>query len=328
MTSLDTTYRSLLKQALKHDPGPLTLTKLHGDASNRTYYRVTSADASTSIVMQLPDGPLSASEEITNFKGEKDELPFLNIGRFLAQHGMPVPQVLGFDPKTRSLLLEDLGSTPLEVLVSNTSPKARRQWYQKAIDLLLQWQSLSLKDPLGCYALMRSFDETLFNWEFDHFFEYGIEKRLKITMTAPDQKILTEWSRRFSHELTTLPQVLVHRDFQSRNLMVKEGKLYLIDFQDALIGPYVYDLTSLLRDSYVELDPQTLQELLQYYCQNRGLPASADFMTHFDLMTLQRKLKDAGRFIYIDRVKGNPAFLKSFPVSLRYARSALERHPE
>jgi aminoglycoside/choline kinase family phosphotransferase len=129
--------------------------------------------------------------------------------------------------------------------------------------------------------------------------------------------------------LTAMPQVLVHRDFQSRNLMVHDDALRLLDFQDALMGPLPYDLVALLRDSYVSLSPLLIDELIEYYLSLRRTGIrGADFLVMFDLMTIQRKLKDAGRFVYIDRVKGNASFLRHIPNSLLYVREAFERQKE
>src|SRR5262249_52553463 len=125
------------------------------------------------------------------------------------------------------------------------------------------------------------------------------------------------------------PYGFVHRDYQSRNLMVQPGPtLRILDFQDALLGPQVYDLVALLRDSYVELPAALVDEMLDEYAIRARLADRAQLRHLFDLQTVQRKLKDAGRFVYIDQVKGNPGFLQSIPASLRYVRAALDRLPE
>jgi hypothetical protein len=130
------------------------------------------------------------------------------------------------------------------------------------------------------------------------------------------------------------PRGFTHRDYQSRNLMVLPGdELAVIDFQDALLGPRAYDLVALLRDSYVELPPALVDEMIARWISAfaaAGGPRvdAAEFRRGFDLLTVQRKLKDAGRFVYIDRVKGNPGFLPFIPASLRYVREALGRRPD
>jgi aminoglycoside/choline kinase family phosphotransferase len=115
--------------------------------------------------------------------------------------------------------------------------------------------------------------------------------------------------------------------------MVKDGELVVIDFQDALLGPRQYDLVALLRDSYVELDRPFVEQMLKVYVaefktktgESIALP---EFTAFFDLLTVQRKLKDAARFEFIHRVKGNPGFLVSIPASLRYVRTAIVQQPK
>jgi len=114
---------------------------------------------------------------------------------------------------------------------------------------------------------------------------------------------------------------------------VKDGELVVIDFQDALLGPRQYDLVALLRDSYVELPRPFVEQMLrEYTAELERLTgekiANDEFLETFDLLTVQRKLKDAGRFEFINRVKGNPGFLVSIPASLRYVHDALERQPQ
>jgi N-acetylmuramate 1-kinase len=115
-------------------------------------------------------------------------------------------------------------------------------------------------------------------------------------------------------------------------MVLPGGAQAVIDFQDALLGPRQYDLVALLRDSYVELPAALVERLIGRYLDalaEAGGPRldPIPFRATFDLLTVQRKLKDAGRFVFIDRVKGNPDFLRSIPASLRYVREALNRLP-
>jgi len=304
---------------------PEGLVKLHGDASNRTYWRGRRPDGGTFVVMELPEGNQSVSEEITNLKERGAELPFVNIGRFLKNGGIPVPELLEDASRERRLILEDVGDLTLAKNLEGGSAGQILRWYRKAIDLKVQLEHL--KPDRSCVAFRRSFDETLFNWEFDHFLEYGLEAR-GIHLQEADRKIFHQQTRFITFALTRLPQLFVHRDFQSRNLMIQGERLRLIDFQDALLGPCQYDLVSLLRDSYVVLEPKTVEALIEYYLAKKPPPDAAFFRKTFDWMTVQRKLKDAGRFVYIDRVKKNPGFLPFIPASLGYVHEALERQPE
>ena len=308
-------------------PPNFSLEKLHGEASNRIYYRIRSG-AKSLILMQLPAGAMSASEEITSLKQKPEELPFLNIQRYLKACELPVPEIYAPLESSRLIFLEDFGDETFEKKVLASSSTDRIAWYKKAIDLLIEFQEKTAENPTrktdSCLAFSRSFDATLLNWEFEHFFEYGIEARLGIQIAPEDRAVMREEAGRLTEAIIRAPQVLVHRDFQSRNLMVFQGVLKLLDFQDALKGPLPYDLVALLRDSYIELPSEEVSLLIGYYCGRKSLDQNT-FFEMFDRMTIQRKLKDAGRFVYIDRVKKNPSFLPWIPASLRYVEQAFQR---
>jgi N-acetylmuramate 1-kinase len=310
--------------------GNVHLKKLYGGASYRTYYRVSSDNDKSFIVMQVPADKASASEEITNLKAAPSELPFINVSRYLKSIGTPVPDLLYQSPDSSILILSDLGDETLKASLAK-HPDETIAWYKKAIDLLvdLQWKA---KPSNGCIVFERSFDETLLNWEFDHFLEYGIERRGR-AMTIDDKKVFHKETRGISKDLLNQDLGFTHRDYQSANLMVHKGDLWLIDFQDALQGPVAYDLVSLLRDSYIVLSSKNLEVLIEYYVEKRnylfGVKMNTEkFRVDFDLLTIQRKLKDAGRFVYIDQVKGDDSFLPYIEPSLKYVKNAFERQPE
>lgn len=317
----------LLRKNLNSKAKLAEVVKLHGDASYRTYYRAILSDGTTYVIMQMPEGKSSVSEEITNFKGNIDELPFINIAKYLSKLGLPIPAVLHYDEQSRIMILDDLGDRLMAKEVEKADEGMRLIWYKKAIDLLLLMQERThTKEKDSCVACSRSFDERLLNWEFDHFREYCIEARQEKPMPPSDRKTFENETRAISREIEKMPYGFTHRDFQSRNLLIKNNSLYMIDFQDALQGPYVYDLVALTRDSYVKLADETVDELISYYAAKTSR-ATEDVRREFDLVTIQRKLKDAGRFVFIDRVKKNPNFLKYIPVSLGYVRAALKRMP-
>ena len=128
-------------------------------------------------------------------------------------------------------------------------------------------------------------------------------------------------------ELAGEPRVLCHRDYHSRNLMFHQDRLYIIDFQDARMGPDTYDLVSLLRDSYVDLPEQTVGELIAYFLALQGEPTTErEFRERFDLMALQRNLKALGTFGYQTTARRNPVYIQYIPRTLRYVRDNLEAH--
>ena len=185
-------------------------------------------------------------------------------------------------------------------------------------------------------AFSRAFDRDLYRWELDHFREWLLEAWKGAALSPAERPEVERPVRRASPRRWPPSHCgFTHRDYQSRNLMVLPGgEQAVIDFQDALLGPRQYDLVALLRDSYVEL-PADLVDAdaapLPGPARGRGRAAPRPRRRSaptFDLLTVQRKLKDAGRFVFIDRVKGNPGFLPSIPASLRYVREALARRPD
>lgn len=326
-----------LKRIYGRPPSRFDVIKLKGDASTRSYYRLRipgeRADGlayqpSSLIVMHLPSDYLR-SDEIVNGP-TPTELPFINVHRFLEKRGVPVPRLLAEDISRRLLFLEDLGDETLGGRLQARDPHTWPLIYQQAIQLLLHLHSACGGPEPGCIAFERTFDAELLHLELDHFRQWGLE-----ALFGPlKERDRVELEASFSYitgEIGAMPSGFVHRDFQSRNLMYApretENSLVLIDFQDALIGPRPYDLASLLCDSYVDLDPALQDSLIAYYLSSAGLSSleSERFYRGFWLVVLQRKLKDAGRFVYIDRVRSNPAFLRSYPASMRYVARALEK---
>jgi aminoglycoside/choline kinase family phosphotransferase len=325
---LDASLRAQVELATSRPDPAAPVLKLKGDASSRSYYRVGRAPDSA-VVMVMPPDAQRRSEEVTQ-GAPPDELPFLNVHRYLERLGVRVPRLLRADLPAGILVLEDLGDVTFEQALRGGD---RTRLYQRAVQLLASLRAAAERHPdPGCLAFTRSFDEALYDWEFHHFREWGLEAWSGQVPTSAERAELDRTFRQLSAELARAPKGFTHRDYQSRNLMVKDGELVVIDFQDALQGPRQYDLVALLRDSYVELDRDFVDAMLEEYLialevlTGERIEPTA-FKTSFDLLTVQRKLKDAGRFEYLDRVKGNPSFLPSIPASLRYVREALEALP-
>lgn len=307
----------------------LPVTKLKGDASNRSYYRVGAGPSW--VVMVMPTDPTRSEEKS---RGEAPaELPFVNVHRYLKRLGVRVPEILRYEPAEGLMLLEDLGDLTFEAGLLK-EPGARTRLYERAIDLIAGMRAAAerTQDP-GCLAFTRAFDAELYDWELHHFREYGLEARSRASPTPAERGRLDAIFLEIARRLDAEPKGFTHRDYQSRNLMLKDGDLVVIDFQDALLGPRQYDLVALLRDSYVQLDRPFIETMLDRY---RSVYERAggqrldrdEFVRGFDLLTIQRKLKDAGRFEFIDRVKGNPGFLPYVEPSLCYVKQAFERVPE
>jgi aminoglycoside/choline kinase family phosphotransferase len=230
------------------------------------------------------------------------------------------------------MVLEDLSDVTFEAALEGG--RNNEALYTRAVDLLARLRAEAERRPdPECLAFTRAFDEDLYDWELHHFREWGLEAWSGKKPTDTERAELDRTFRDIAKQLAAAPRGFTHRDYQSRNIMVKEGELVVIDFQDALQGPRQYDLVALLRDSYVELDRAFVDTMLDRYIATFQEVSgeridAASFKSFFDLLTIQRKLKDAGRFEFIHRVKGNPGFLVSIPASLRYVRDAFARKPE
>lgn len=316
----------------------LTMDPLAGDASSRRYYRARlsgSENPTSLIIMQLPEGsslPLS-SEELAVFKEAPKELPFINIHRFLEDIGVRVPKLYGYWSKEGILALEDLGDQALWERVQNLPAQEVIAWYKKAIDelLTLQLRGTAQRDN-RCIAFQQRFDFALYMWEFNHFLQYGLTQRPGITVSDALLQELQDCFTRIAYDLDREPACLNHRDYHSWNLMVHEGKVAVIDFQDALLAPPQYDLASLLNDRITDsvVTGALEKELLEYFFARRkdlgGMPIAQDqFLEVYLLSAIQRDLKVVGRFYYLDVIKGKPGYMKFVPPTLHRLKRNLAR---
>lgn len=307
-----------------------TLVKLQGDASTRVYYRAQVEDAPTGfptrlIVMQLPEEAFTSDEG--GAQPELSRLPFLEVAELLHSRQLPVPKVYAEDLHAGLILLEDLGDRTLERELSLTP---RLEWpplYAEAVDLLASLHDRCSDLPASSIVRRRRFDRELLDWELDHFRQWGLEA-LFGALPAEHRLVLDQAFEIIASELEAMPQGFVHRDYQSKNLMMTPtGRLSIIDFQDALLGPRVYDLVALLCDSYVAVDLDLQESMIERYAAARQIDPRS-LRREFWLVTLHRKLKDAGRFVFIDRVRRNPSFLRWYPQSLVYVARAIGQTPE
>ena len=312
------------------------LENLGGHASLRIYWRIESPaifkGENTLIAMVLPqdDSALKSDEGGSSSDPIPEELPFVSVQRYLKTLGTRVPEIVYINMDLGVLLLEDLGTTMFENRVLD-EPDNTENLYREAIDLLVDFQNASMQDKnKSCICWEKAFDKELLIWELDHYIEWGVDAVFDeddFFDGARDQ-IAGKFSK-LVDELVAMPQALVFRDYQSRNIMWKNNEWVAIDFQDALKGPFIYDLVALLRDSYIELAPDLVARLVDYYAE-KDLPwtlSKEEIHRAFHLQTLQRKLKDTGRFIFIDQVKGNDSFLQYYEPSLQYVKNALENLP-
>jgi N-acetylmuramate 1-kinase len=301
--------------------GDARVVPLTGDASDRKYFRIIVPEG-PSIVLALHAGPIDFAS-----------LPFANVGSLLNQIPLPVPAILGHSNELGIVALQDLGDVTLQAHLGAASPTEHAALYRQAVSLieLLQRRGAALASerylPYGI-----AFDIEKLTWELEFFLKHFVGGyRGGVLKAAERDAFSVEW-KRIVTELAAEPRVLCHRDYHSRNLMLHDGSLHIIDFQDARMGPDTYDLVSLLRDSYVDIADRQLDELIAYFLalkQGVGVYTADDeeFRRRFDLMALQRNLKALGTFGYQTITRRNPVYIQYMPRTLRYVRTNLEKYP-
>jgi len=287
------------------------------DASDRRYFRLLIPDA-PSIVLSLYSTPFDVTT-----------LPFVNVATLLARMPVPIPDVLGHSGDLGVLALQDLGDVTLQAHLGAASPEEHAARYREAVAIIaaLQKRGADLNSPEYLpYGI--SFDVEKLTWEMDFFTKHFLEAYRGVTLGDDQRAALRAEFAGIINELAAEPRVLCHRDYHSRNLMFREGQLYVIDFQDARMGPDTYDLVSLLRDSYMDLTEQTVADLIAYFLALKGVTGvDLEFRRRFDLMALQRNLKALGTFGYQTTARRNPVYIQYIPRTLRYVSRNLEQNP-
>jgi len=289
---------------------------LTGDASDRRYFRVLPKDGE-SFVLAVNSAPF-----------DFDTLPFVNTARLFAEMPVPVPRILGHAADLGVLALEDLGDVTLQAHLGSAPAARHAALYRQAVAFIdvFQRRGRELEDPKYLpYGV--AFDREKLTWELDFFIKHFLEAYRGVSFGAGERDALRAEGALIVEELAGEPRVLCHRDYHSRNLMLRDGRLFIIDFQDARLGPDTYDLVSLLRDSYVDLPEQVVEELIAYFLALGGRSGDdVEFRRRFDLMALQRNLKALGTFGYQAASRGNPVYIQYIPRTLKYARENLHRH--
>jgi len=290
---------------------------LTGDASDRRYFRILLQDA-PSIVLSLYAAPFAF-----------ESMSFVNVARLLAEMPVPIPTVLGHADELGVLALQDLGDVTLQAHLGAATPAQHSALYREAVSLIATMQTRGAELTSERYVPYGiAFDVEKLTWELDFFTRHFIEAYRGVTIPAESRTALKEEFDLIVRTLASEPRVLCHRDYHSRNLMLHEGRLYIIDFQDARMGPDTYDLVSLLRDAYVDLPEQTVGELMAYFLALKGVRDTEEaFRDRFHLMALQRNLKALGTFGYQTTARRNPVYIQYIPRTLRYVRDNLERLP-
>jgi aminoglycoside/choline kinase family phosphotransferase len=315
----------IVHKALNRPVAQVGFSPLQGDASTRQYYRLSLDGASepqTLILMQL---------EAPNVPGETD---FIRVLKFLKGIHLPVPELFHFDAERGLLLLQDCGDTTLETHLHSADPATLKSGYLKAVHLLADMQRKATQAiDEDCPAYHLKFDVEKLMWEMDFMLEHFIEGIQQNKLKAATRKEIRKQLAALCTDLAGQPPCFTHRDYHSRNLMVHNNELVLIDFQDARMGPSQYDLASLLRDSYLPLPDTLVWELVDAFIQKiqeqeiRTIDRE-EFIRVFDLMSIQRNLKAIGTFAYQKKIKNNDRYMRYITPTLEYIRQAFMRRPE
>jgi aminoglycoside/choline kinase family phosphotransferase len=287
------------------------------DASDRRYFRIL-LPGQASVVLSLYAGAFDVTK-----------LPFVNVATLMAKMPVPIPEVVGHAGDLGVLALQDLGDVTLQAHLGAATSEEHAALYRQAVALIATLQKRG--DQLASDEYLpygSSFDVEKLTWELDFFTKHFLEAYRGVTLSDTERDALREEFTVLVRELAAEPRVLCHRDYHSRNLMLHDGQLYIIDFQDARMGPDTYDLVSLLRDSYVDLPEQTVSELIAYFLALKGVTGEdLDFRRRFDVMALQRNLKALGTFGYQTTARRNPVYIQYIPRTLRYVRDNLDDQP-
>lgn len=296
------------------------ITPVSGDASFRRYFRVTAKDqtqASTDwIAMDAPPD-------------KEDSQPFVDIAQQLAAKLVHVPHIQALDLAQGFMLLEDLGDIQLlHVLNNNDQPdlNAAEQHYGDALRALLHLQTHVDGSQLPAY------NRELLSREMSLFTDWFLGTHLRISLSNTEQQRLQLCMNALIASALEQPNVFVHRDYHSRNLMVvKENSPGIIDFQDAVYGPITYDLVSLLRDCYIAWPDTAVQQWVSNYHKNAVLNGLTNcdaetFHRWFDFMGVQRHMKAIGIFARLNHRDGKSSYLNDIPRTLTYVETVCDRY--
>ncbi len=298
-----------------HTPEDFHITAVEKGGSDRKFYRICTADRSLILV---------------KYSGRKEEnRHYVDIAKFLSSAGVQVPHIYLHDPDEGLIWMHDLGKEDLWTF--RDEPWAvRRPLYESALIESFKMHTAATRNrDRADLTLEREFDTHLYLWEQGYFFEHCLKNHFGVPEAQVRELAELPVLHAASAHLASLPRVLVHRDFQSQNIMIRDGTAWLIDFQGMRFGLAQYDIASLLYDPYVSLQPPEREELLAFYerlARRSGVELPEDFREIFDWCALQRLMQALGAYGFLGLQKGRPDFLAHIPaarLSLREVASRL-----
>jgi len=295
--------------------------KLTGDASTRKYYRVFTTKGSYVACLDNP----SDSEE--------NEPSFLKMQKVLESEGVRVPRIFDKELTAGYILEEDLGDgTFLKKLSQIESKKEEYDLYKAAIDLIIKMHKVDTAKYIGQDFTKLSFDTEKLYSEMEFAKKYFLKSYLGIDTSSPTVEAVYKELYEICFKLSSQPKVLVHRDYHSRNIMIKDEEQIVIDFQDARMGTPLYDLVSLLEDCYYEIDANNKSKLKDYYFTefySKNISGKReDFESIYSMMLIQRVYKAIGSFAYIYSERKDTRYLKYIGYAFEKVRQELFKNPE
>ncbi len=293
---------------------------LAGDGSDRRFYRLLGSPTVVLLFHPFPPG------------GEVNENDsYYLLGRHLRSQGAPVPEIYTYCREEFWMMIEDLGDISLESAIKRQPHDSQiRYWYRQALELLVNMQIMGKEgfDSSWCFdtpVLHRPF---LWERECGYFVGAFLNNYLGLDTTMED--LAPDFERLLTGALPPGGNYFLHRDFQSRNLFIANGRLRVIDFQGGRLGPLGYDVASLLIDPYVDLSPAWQEELLDYYLDLLKIRLEVDpaaFRDQYYHLALCRNLQILGAYGYLTKVKGKDYFARYIPTAVAGLRRRLQGRP-
>jgi aminoglycoside/choline kinase family phosphotransferase len=314
-TSKSARTELLLRQTRIHFPrleeAKVRITPIEKGGSDRKFYRVRCSQEQTIILVKY------------NLEREENR-HYVRIAEFLAEHKIRAPEIYFHDAAEGLIWIEDLGKADLWSY-RDESWLVRRAFYESALDEIVKLHCVGGEAARAIQEnLPAEFDAALYRWEQNYFVENCLSRFFGVAEKELSQLLALPALNKIAEELAERPRVLVHRDFQSQNIIVRNGQAHLIDFQGMRPGLAEYDLASLLFDPYVTFSRTECEELLAHYETKRaaaGKPVAADFRETFRRCGIQRLMQALGAYGFLGLVKGNKTFLDHIPAALTSLRT-------
>lgn len=319
----------------------LSITRLTGDASTRSYFRA-QARGSSVIVLRYSDAfdeteravdrltKLEAANKSARLTFANDPCAHIEVTNLLIETGLPVPRMLAMSGPDALMLIEDVGDVRLQDWLEGRSQPETIEAYRHALELIVKIQEAT-ETALGadCICSHLAFDEAKLGWELDFFFTNYFNRYLGLRLDQTTSDAVQADFKALCSEIASCPRVLTHRDFHARNLMMHGGRMFIIDHQDARMGPASYDVASLLSDPYTTLPREAVADLVENFIEMKSkskLPlANVDeFRIELELMTVQRMLKAIGTYAS-QAAAGNSAYIGYIEPAIQRALAAAKK---